>query len=229
MTTQTGFLLSYVKYGDYDAVLNCFTKEKGYQSFFIKGIFSSKNKKRSYLRPLNELCFTFAKLNKSGKMDLVSQMDLVENPDFYQNVKCNTIVFFIAEFLNRNLKNEAASEVLYQEILCFLNALEHENYCSHHLFMFQFLRFLGFVPLLDEGLFLDPEKGSFVSQSTHHLFDEGVSAVWKELISTEDPYGFVIPSRFRRAFLESLLVYFQIHVSEFREPQSLEIVQQLFE
>ena len=53
--TQEVFLLSYTKYGDHDAVLHCFCRENGFESFFAKGIYAPKNKKKAFLFPLNEL------------------------------------------------------------------------------------------------------------------------------------------------------------------------------
>lgn len=229
MTTQTGFLLSFLKYGDYDAVLHCFTKENGYQSFFMKGIFSAKNKKKSYLQPLNELNFTFSKTPRPGKMPLISQMDMVETPDFYQDVKCNAIVFFIADFLNSNLREEGFSEDLYQEILFFLNELENKNYACHLIFLFTFLEFIGFMPLLGNGIFLNPEKGIFQSEIAHALFSTNISTLWKKLIEAENPYSVKISAALRKEFLDSLFVYYHFHSSGFRTPKSLEIVQQIFE
>ena len=52
MNKFSAFLLSYFKYGENDAVLHCFTLENGFQSFFLKGVYSAKNKKKAYLAPL---------------------------------------------------------------------------------------------------------------------------------------------------------------------------------
>ena len=46
--TQEVFLLSYTKYGDHDAVLHCFCRENGFASFFAKGIYAPKNKKKAF-------------------------------------------------------------------------------------------------------------------------------------------------------------------------------------
>jgi DNA repair protein RecO (recombination protein O) len=229
MTTQTGFLLSYLKFGDYDAVLQCFTQESGFQSFFSKGIFSSKNKNRAYLRPLNEICFTFSKKAPSGKMQLITKMDLIENPEFYNDIKCNTIVFFIAEFLKNILKNETESTQFYQEILFFLNELENKNYNAHLVFLFQSLKIMGFSPLVEQGDFLDPEKGNFTSLPTHHFFDKEVSQLWKTFITVDNPYEIKITTEQRKKILDSILVFYSVHISEFKTPKSLEIVQQILE
>ncbi|WP_308005690.1 recombination protein O N-terminal domain-containing protein, partial [uncultured Chryseobacterium sp.] len=55
MNSQNGFLLSYIKYGENDAVLHCFTEEDGFQSYFLKGIYAKKNKKKALLLPLSKL------------------------------------------------------------------------------------------------------------------------------------------------------------------------------
>ena len=59
MDKNTGFLLSYIKYGDYDAILHCYTLESGFQSFFMRGIYSAKTKK-SLSFAINELEITFS-------------------------------------------------------------------------------------------------------------------------------------------------------------------------
>ena len=46
-----GILLSYIKYGDNDAILHCFTENAGFQSFFMRGIYSPKTRKRPILLP----------------------------------------------------------------------------------------------------------------------------------------------------------------------------------
>ncbi|AYO57220.1 hypothetical protein CO230_03195 [Chryseobacterium sp. 6424] len=46
MYLQTCYLLSYIRYGDHDAVLHCFSKDAGYQSFFAKGSIHLKTRKK---------------------------------------------------------------------------------------------------------------------------------------------------------------------------------------
>ncbi|MBS1549872.1 MAG: recombination protein O N-terminal domain-containing protein [Bacteroidetes bacterium] len=229
MQSQTGFLLSFLKYGESDAVLHCYTQEKGFQSFFVKGIYAPRSKKKAYLLPLNELCFSYAKPCKAGQMQRVSQIDLVENPDLYGDVKSSSIVFFIADFLNQQLRNEEKSDDYYAEILYFLNELEHKNYSSHLVFLFRTIQWLGFSPLESQGLYLNPETGLFSNETSHVLFDESISDLWKNLIKAEKPYSIQIPTQFRKKFLNSVLVFLHFHLPDFRTPQSLEIVQQIFE
>ena len=111
MITINCFILSYVKYGDHDAVLHCFCEECGFQSFFAKGIYSSKNKKKPYLFPLNLLNITLSKTSNHQSISNVSKIELA--PGFYDfnEVKINSILFFAADFLHQILRNEAQNQV----------------------------------------------------------------------------------------------------------------------
>lgn len=226
-STTTGFLLSYLKYGDNDAVLQCFTEDNGYESFFLKGVYSAKNKKKAYLQPLNKLSFHFS-LKSSGSIKNISKIELIENCDTANDMKINTMVFFVADFLNQVLRNESRNITVYSEISELINQLKSGNNQSHLIFLFKILKNQGIHPLNNEHPYLDPESGVFKPQESHHLFDVGISDIWKELSVTENFYAINITAKNRRKFLESLLVYYHFHFTDFRTPQSLEIVQQIF-
>ena len=228
MVSNNGYLLTYLKYGDYDAILHVFTKEAGFQSFFVKGIYGPKNKKKAYLTAFNELNFIINQKNK-GNISTVSRLELKNSFDFHNDFKANAILFFVADFLNQILKNEASSLKTYTEIENFRSELNAKNYQSHLIFLFKILEIQGFSPLENDGDFLNPETGTFAHEIQHQLFNQKISAIWKNLISAKSPYETKIKSKLRRDFLDSLLVYYHYHFTDFRTPKSLEIVQQIFE
>ena len=77
MQNQTCFLLSYVRYGDNDAVLHCFSKEAGFQSFFAKGLYSARNKKKAYLFPLNHINIMVAPKRIASGIPNVSKIEML--------------------------------------------------------------------------------------------------------------------------------------------------------
>ena len=99
MNKFSAFLLSYLKYGDNDAILHCYTKENGFQSFFLKGIYTSKNKKKAYLVPLNELLITTVDKAKSTELLLVKKIESIENSFSDYDVKISSLTFFVSDFL----------------------------------------------------------------------------------------------------------------------------------
>ncbi|GAE66080.1 DNA replication and repair protein RecO [Chryseobacterium indologenes] len=228
MNSQNGFLLSFIKYGENDAVLHCFTEEEGFQSYFLKGIYSKKNKKKALLQPLNELCFSVSVARGNG-ISSVSKFELVKNNDMYTDIKTNTVIFFISDFLNQILKYENKNLSIYSGIDRFISELTNKNYQAHLLFLVAVLKIQGVAPLLADGHFLDPETGTFSPYPSHQLFSEEVSMLWKQALSSDNLYATKIHSRLRKDFLDSLLVYYHYHITDFKTPASLEIIQQIFD
>lgn len=228
MDKYCGFLLSYIRYGDQDAILHCFTKEQGFQSFFAKGIYTAKNKKKAYLFPLNEIVITTIS-GRSGSIPNVSKIESAQNKDIYTDVKINAIIFFIADFLNQILKHEAqAQPKIYDEITDFIKALELENLQAHLIFLFNILKIQGWAPLVSDKTYLNPESGIFVVNETHYIFNNEISELWKSALTDENPYHLKLNRHQRQSLLDSLLVYYHYHFVDFRTPKSLEVIQDLF-
>ncbi|WP_292009426.1 DNA repair protein RecO [Chryseobacterium sp.] len=228
MNSQNGFLLSFIKYGENDAILHCFTEEDGFQSYFFKGIYTQKNKKKALLLPFHKLAFYIKPLKGNGIHSL-SKLELLKSHEIYNDIKNNTVVFFISDFLNQVLKNENKNPHIFRGIEEFILELESQNYQSHLIFMIKLLEIQGVAPLISDHPYLDPETGNFNSVLIHQLFGEDISAIWKLIISSPDPYSVKIPSALRKNFLDSILVYYHYHITDFKIPASLEVIQQIFE
>ncbi|PIE50086.1 MAG: DNA repair protein RecO [Flavobacteriales bacterium] len=227
MLLKTGFLLSYVKYGDNDAVIHCFTQSEGYESFFVKGIYTLRNKKKAYLSPLNEIQLQVHP-QKGGNLATVSKINLVshlQEPD----IKISSILFFVADFLNQMLKNERNAEPIYQEIQRFLTQLKKRNFQSHLVLLLIFIELQGFFPLINNQPFINPISGESTHEQAHHFFDAEVSMIWSSILTNDNQYDIKINNRLRKKVMDSILLYFTIHFPDFKRPKSLEILQQIFE
>lgn len=229
MNKKTGFLLSYLKYGDNNAILHCFTSDEGFESFFLRGIYTAKNKKKSLLTPLSELFLNINPKKKSGNLSLLNQIESTDLQGSDFNPKTSAILFFTADFLNQVLKNENHQSKIYDEIKIFLGELKTGNYLAHLYFLYRIIKLLGFEPLNEDGHYLDLETGSFVAHQTNDVYTLDISRIWKELISENIIYTETIPQNKSREFLNSLLVYYQFHFESFKTPVSLEIVKELFQ
>ena len=224
--TQEVFLLSYTKYGDHDAVLHCYCRENGFESFFAKGIYAPKNKKKAFLFPLNELL-----LYTSDKKKSIQNVQKIEQKNidlFSSDIRKNSILFFISDLLNQVLRNENQNVGIYSEISIFLSQLQIDNFQSHLIFIFRLLKQQGLQPLFSDKTFLNPETGNFEDIEMHHFFDKTISDIWKDLITSQDPYSIKLSRTEKQNFLDSILVYFHYHFTDFREPRSLEIIKEIF-
>lgn len=111
MVQEKGFLISYLKYGENDAVLHIYTHSEGYKSYFLKGIYSKRNKKKALLQFLFEIQFTTNP--KVSGLPLISDLQAYGHlPEW--NIKTNALQFFIADVLSNILRNEAQNEHLFQ-------------------------------------------------------------------------------------------------------------------
>lgn len=224
--SENGFLLSYIKYGDADAVLHSFTKEKGFRSYFIKSVFTQKSRKKSYLQPLNELNFKIRDKSSSSMPEVLSiePLKIVESP----GSKSDSVLFFVSEFLNHILRDETEGHLVYYEVCKLLTEIENRNYSAHLVFMVKLLKVLGVAPFISEGKFLDADGGVFTDEPVNSLYSEAVSNYWKNILSESEPYQIKIESLSRPAVLDSILFYYSCHHSGFKTPKSLEIIRQLW-
>jgi len=229
MHNLTCFLLSYVKYGDNDAVLQCFSADGGYQSFFAKGIYSSKNRKKPYLFPLNLLNITVSKSRSQKSIIAISKIELATGFYDFNDVKINSILFFSADFLHQILKEEHQNQLAFNEIQSFKNEIIRNNHDSHLSLIFQFLKIAGIAPLLNLEKYLNPESGTFTTEVSHPLFTEDISQLWKNFLTAPDTYGIRLRRSQRNAFLDSLMIYYHLHFTGFYTPNSLTVLRQIYE
>ncbi|WP_411897445.1 DNA repair protein RecO [Elizabethkingia occulta] len=223
MVQEKGFLISYLKYGENDAVLHIYTHNEGYKSYFLKGIYSKRNKKKALLQFLFEIQFTTNP--KASGLPLISDLQAYgQLPEW--NIKTNTLQFFIADILSNILRNEAQNESIYSKISGFIDQLKEENISAHVHFLIILTEDFGIKPLLNDAIYLNPEKGIYEHFSSHHCFDDSTSALWKSIL--EEGYSVKLTNTERRRLLESILVYYSIHIPEFKNPASLEVLQQIW-
>lgn len=229
MHTYTGFLVSLTKYGDQDAILHLVTNEAGFQSFYVKNIYAKKNKKKPYLSLLNELQIVTSKGFSKGNLKTASKLDLVSELQVATDFKAQSIVFFISEVFNSIFRNEENSNWFYKNIIELRHQLENGHYHCHLILLVVMLRNLGASPLLSEHTFLDPEEGAFINQMYNRYFSEEISTIWKNILQSQEPFKIEIKNQNRKMMMDSLLIYYQLHIPGFKTPESLEVLQQIFE
>ena len=227
MYKNTGFLLSYIKYGDYDAILHCYTLESGFQSFFMRGIYSAKNKKKAFLSPFNELEITFS--SRHGNLPTIKKVELSEKLPDEVNIHQNAVIFFLSDFLNQILKNESQQVALYQEIKFFKQKILEKKIHAHYFFLIRILQFFGISPLISEEKFLNIEKGIFQEEIAQKEVDEELSFLWKKILDEEIDEDFMIEKKYRKPLLDSILQYYKMHFPEFYAPKSLPVILEVFE
>lgn len=226
MYSGAGFILGYIRYGDHDAVLHLYLEDLGYQSLFLRGIYAKKNKKKPLLSPLHKVQVVIKQPLEEHHMNVISQIQSMEK-SHDEDVRKTSLRFFLADFLNKILKKEPYQMGIFALISETSQRITEGDMRSHIYLLFTLLPFLGISPMKADGLFFNPEKGTFSSQLCHPIFTEDLSKIWKEVITDTSNIP-KIEQATKNEILDSLLVYYAFHSPGFRSGETLEILRELF-
>lgn len=237
METTKGLVIKTLKYGDTSAILRVYTEDYGTKSFLQKGYFNSKKKAlRSLQFPFAMAEFSF-KTNK--KSDLILPTQIVPIHAFsqlFQHPIKMMMLQFLAEIYHMVLKEEEANSRLFAFMVDQLQLFNHKDshYADFHLvFLIELTRYLGFAPNTThiDYQFFDMQEGNFIQdKNATFLLNQAETKLWKQLILAD----FTIDSKNqfnqaeRNALTLNLLNYYRLHIPNFKEPQSLEIIKEVF-
>ncbi|MDA7578697.1 DNA repair protein RecO, partial [Flavobacteriales bacterium] len=140
--------LTYIKYGESSIVSKMFTKEKGLQTFLVKGVRSKKSKKKiSYFEPL-KLLTVDAKYTNTKSMHYIEEIDILHlTENSFDKINRNFIAYFIAEIFSKVLQDNEQNHDLFDylwilSIKLFNSEKINPNFAI--LFLLDLSKFLGF-------------------------------------------------------------------------------------
>lgn len=234
-----GVVLRTLKYNDNSLIVDIYTAIRGTVSFMVKLPKSRKAAlKGVFFRPLSILEIDFDYRQKSA----LQRIRDVRFKYVYQTLpydpRKSSMALFLAEFLCRVLKHEEGSDTLFSYILYSLQWLDAsgEGFSNFHLvFLTRLTRFLGFYPNVEEwykGDCFDMVEACFVSSSpSRHAYLEPQEAALIPLFMrmNYDTMRFFAMNRLERGrYLEVLDEYYRLHVPEFPELKSLDVLKEVF-
>lgn len=234
-----GVVLRALRYGDNGLVVDIYTDTRGTVSFLVRVPKSRKAAvKGVFFRPLSllELDFEFrAKASLQHVRDVRFAYAYRSLP--YDPCK-SAIALFLSEVLSRVLRHEAAGSPLFDYLVFSLQWLDAAGraYSSFHLvFLTRLTRFLGFYPNVDgwhEGDYFDMVNACFVPlRPFHHAFLEPREAALIPLfmrMNYDSMRFFAMNRRERDRYAEVLEAYYRLHVPEFPELKSLDVLKEIF-
>ncbi len=225
---HSGFVLSCIKYGDRDAVLKLYSLQAGFQTYFVKGVFNLKSNIRSYLFPFNEIEVSIKK-ETLGQILSATKIELKESHYDYDSALKTSVLLFCADFLSHILRDENANTWLYLEIQHFLDLIDQAMPDAHLYLLFSILQYNGLLPLLSDGLYLEPEAGLFTNEVSSAVFPLSVSALWKKVIESKVADASICATRDeRRILLDALIQYYGFHFANFKVPKSYTVMKELY-
>lgn len=236
VATQAVVIAS-LKYSEADLIVKCYTKSQGLKSYLLRNILSSKSKKirASMFQPLTQLEIITNHNDKNNLHHIREARVINPYKSLQIQIDKSSIALFLAEVLRNSIQEEEANPGLYaflDENLEYLDK-QHEIVNFHLLFLLKLTRYLGFYPhafYAGENVF-NLLEGVFQEKPTNEycIEKENVSFL-KQLMGM----GFGELSKLqlnqsqRMGLLETLLLYYELHLQGFRKPKSLEVLNAVF-
>jgi DNA repair protein RecO (recombination protein O) len=233
-------VLHSLKYGESRLIVDMFTRAFGRQSFIVSIPKTSKSKiKKQFFQPLTLL---------EIETDIRPKLQLQKLADVRMLTPFASIPFepdklaislFVAEFLYYALRSEQRNELLYDYLEYSIMWLDGQqaSYANFHLvFLLRLTRFLGFYPNLDdyeEGDYFDLRESEFMRNTpVHRDFLHPEEAQKVQLMMRMDfptMHLFRMSHHDRNRLLEISIKYYRLHLPDFPEMKSIEVLQALYQ
>ena len=239
LTKTQAIVLHAIKYGETRLIVDMFTRQHGRLSFIVSLPKSPKAKvRKQFFQPLTML---------EIEADLRPKIQLQKIRDVRLAVPFITIPFdpnklsislFIAEFLYHALRGEQQNAPLYDYVANSIIWLDSQDvrYANFHLvFLMRLSRFLGFYPNLDHyqvGDYFDLRESIFTSQPPMHrdfLMPQEAEKI-QVMMCMDFPtmHLYKMSHHERNRLLEVSLTYYRLHLPDFPEMKSVEVLRDMY-
>ncbi|MDO4985044.1 MAG: DNA repair protein RecO [Prevotella sp.] len=240
LTKTQAIVLHAIKYGETRLIVDMFTKVFGRQAFIVSIPKTPKGKvKKQFFQPLTILEIETdirprQQLQKLHDVRLAAPFASIPfEPDKL------AISLFVAEFLYYALRSEQRNELLYEYLensIVWLDGQQSSFANFHLVFLLRLTRFLGFYPNLDDykdGDYFDLRESVFMPMPpVHRDFLHPDEAQKVQLMMRMDfptMHLFRMSHQERNRLLEVSLKYYRLHLPDFPEMKSIEVLQALYQ
>lgn len=235
-----GIVLRVLRYSDQAIIVDIYTESRGCLSFWVKCAVSRKASVRNvFFTPLSilELNYDFRPSSALQRIRDV-RFSYVYSSLPFDPMKA-AVGLFLSDFLYRVLKQETANESLFAYLDYSLQWLDRSvsAFANFHLvFITRLTRFLGFYPNVEayhKGDYFDMLNACFVSSRPLHaayLGPEEAATIPMFMRMNYDSMRFFVMNRISRVrYVEVLNDYYRLHIPDFPELKSLDVLKELFE
>lgn len=237
VVTTKAIVLSALKYGDTSLIVKCYTREEGIKTYMVRGVLKPKKKgiTAAYFQPLTQLKIV-ANHNTKNTLNSLKEVQVYQPyKTIYNNIVKQSVVLFLSEVLTNAIQEEEQNTTLYEYLETALQWLDlHDNVANFHLlFLLNLTGFLGFYPDLS-----DTKKNGF--DLLEGVYSDNYAN--KNVIYKNDFYQFkkLLGINFdtiqevsfskeeRQVVLQIIIQYFKLHLGNFRNPKSLQVLEIVF-
>lgn len=232
-------VLHAIKFGESRLIVDMFTREVGRVSFAVPIPKTSKGRlKKQYFQPMTLLEVECDVRQRDQLQKLKDARLLAAYASIPFSPEKLALSLFTAEFLCHALRAEQQNEPLFVYLYDSMQWLDmiDTGFANFHLtFLIRMSRFLGFYPNLDDyvrGCIFDLRTATFSLQvPTHRDFLQPDDAQRIHTLMRMDfptMHLFRLSRQERNRITEVLLHYYQLHIPQFPELKSLDVLKELW-
>jgi len=240
MITKTpAIVIHTLRYGEADVIAKIFTRTSGLKSYLLRGILKSKKGKirSSLFQPLAIIEIEALHRDKGTLEHIKDAKISIPYSTLHTNVIKNSLVFFLSEILKNSIKEEETNTELFDFLEASFIWLDTHNDCSnfHIVFLIKFTQYLGFCPdtsNIEEYDHFNLLEGYFENSATNIYSRSGiVITMLKKFLGTtfDGSRKIRVSKKLRSDIVDVLLVYFELHLHEFKKPKSLAVLNEIFD
>lgn len=239
LTSAKGIILKQIKYGDTSLICQIYTEEYGRRAFLFKGIRSKKSK----IHPNILQALFIVKLEfyyKEGhEMFLVkdASLETIFN-HFPYDIHKSSQAIFIAEVLNKCLREEESNNVLYSFVrnsIEYFDLVYQGSANFHLIFLVKLSKHLGFYPSLkmnSQENFFDLKDGVFRNSFPLHsdYMDDYNSTILHDILDNNyDQLSLLeLNQKRRNELLDLILKFYTLHFDGINNLKSYHILKEIF-
>ena len=229
-------VLATVRYGDSEVIVKMLTETSGLRSYMIRGL--QKSKKGAFrpamFQPLTQLQIQALHRDKGQLERLTEAKVAIHYQNLHSDIIKSSMALFLAEIFKMTLQEQEPNVELFGFLSEALIALDTaQSPLNFHLkIVLELQQFLGCYPDFQNNHlpFFNLEDGVFQESSLGITRHGGVVKDLCALAKTTfaNLTEWKTTTEQRRALLDLLMDYMQMHATGFKRPKSIEIYRQVF-
>lgn len=234
-----GIVLGMIPYNDKTSFVHIYTDHFGPVTYSIANTRSKRAKlPRSLFVPFSVLEMEVEHYPSRDIQKIAEARTASLHYNIYNDPIKNAIVLFLAEFLQKVIREHEPNIPLYHFIadsIDLLDLIDEGKGNFHLVFMFRIAEFLGFrlnKESFKEGYYFDLMDASFYQAQPSHPWFIGKedSLIWHKAMETHfsNLTQLAINRHQRNLLLEKIIMYFKLHIPDIKEFKSLDILKMLF-
>ena len=221
-----GIVISYIRYRETSIIAKIYTEKFGIQSYIENGVRSSKGKNRIALfQPLTLLDLVLYHDDKKEIHRISEIKSAYPFKSLPYDVYKSSIGMFLDEVLNKTLKETNENPVLFDFLyhsLIFLDETDQHFENFHLIFLLKYTFFLGFSPDDASEILTQFHEANIVIP-----FDSGYKTLLNNLIAADYQTPIAMSRGARNHLLEVIILFYQLHVEDFGDIKSLQVLREV--